>query len=101
MKITKTYMVVCTMLVSLFDCMMIPVHKSEASPAPKAAITAADYHNNKNLTYPIVSTINNEVEKKINQVLTDHMKKSELAYYKLMKQMLEDKKKGLLQRLSL
>ncbi|MFT8322541.1 MAG: DUF3298 and DUF4163 domain-containing protein [Bacillus sp. (in: firmicutes)] len=93
MKISSRNLVVCSFIIFLF-MHIFPMHQSNASRVANATITTKYFHDNKNLKYPVVSNLKNKTAQgKINTVLTNHIKKSALAYQELMKQMKEDKKK--------
>jgi len=80
-------MLICSIL-SVFLLYLSPNHYTSAAPIKNAEITAKQYQHNSHLTYPYVSGLTNKMaEKKINAVLTKHIKKSAANYKALMQEM--------------
>ncbi|PKG23383.1 DUF3298 and DUF4163 domain-containing protein [Niallia nealsonii] len=80
-------MFICSIIFAFLFC-LLPNHYTSAAPINSAAVTAKKYQHNSHLIYPYVSGLTNKTaEKKINAVLTKHIKKSAANYEALMQEM--------------
>lgn len=94
MRPLKSIAICSTLLLLLF--FLFPNYQPSATPVKSAKVTAKQYQKNPHLTYPYVFGLTNKTaEKKINAVLTKHIKKSAANYKQLMNEMKEMQNKDI------